>query len=44
MVRGEIGNAPTIQMDMSRSEGKEIKCPRYLRKRRQIIRYEKECS
>ena len=23
MVRGEMGNAPTIQMDMSRPEGKQ---------------------
>ena len=24
MVRGEIGNAPTIQMDLSRPEGKQV--------------------
>ena len=24
MIRGEIGNAPTVQMNMSRPEGKQV--------------------
>ena len=32
MVRGEIGNASTIQMDLSRPEGKEV-VPSNLRKK-----------
>ena len=33
MVRGEIGNAPNIQMDLSRAEGKWI-MPSNLRKKK----------
>ena len=33
MVRGEIGNAPTIQMDLSRPEGKWV-MPSNLRKKK----------
>ena len=34
MVRGEIGNAPTIQIDLSRLEGKQVMTSNLRKKKR----------
>ena len=33
MVRGKIGNAPTMQMDLSRPEGKQVMPSIFLQKK-----------